>query len=296
MGHNHTHSHNNAEKNISIAFFLNAFFVIVELVGGFLTNSIAILTDALHDFGDCLSLATAWFLQKKSTQARDNKYSYGYKRFSLLGSIFLSGVLTVSSLFVLIEAAKRIATPQDVSAQGMLWMAVFGVIINGAAAFRVKRGTSLNERAVYLHIMEDVLGWVGVLVVSIVMIFVYIPALDSLLSIGISIWVLSNVYRNLRSVSKVFLQATPNDVPLDELSSKIMNIKGIVSIHDLHLWSLDGESHVMTLHIVTDEPDTTDIKAKVIVIANEYHIVHTTVEFENSKVICITNCDKKIAE
>lgn len=296
MGHNHTHSHNNAEKNISIAFFLNAFFVIVELVGGFLTNSIAILTDALHDFGDCLSLATAWFLQKKSTQARDNKYSYGYKRFSLLGSIFLSGVLTVSSLFVLIEAAKRIATPQDVSAQGMLWMAVFGVIINGAAAFRVKRGTSLNERAVYLHIMEDVLGWVGVLVVSIVMIFVYIPALDSLLSIGISIWVLSNVYRNLRSVSKVFLQATPNDVPLDELFSKIMNIKGIVSIHDLHLWSLDGESHVMTLHIVTDEPDTTDIKAKVIVIANEYHIVHTTVEFENSKVICITNCDKKIAE
>lgn len=296
MGHNHTHSHNNAEKNISIAFFLNAFFVIVELVGGFLTNSIAILTDALHDFGDCLSLATAWFLQKKSTQARDNKYSYGYKRFSLLGSIFLSGVLTVSSIFVLIEAAKRIATPQDVSAQGMLWMAVFGVIINGAAAFRVKRGTSLNERAVYLHIMEDVLGWVGVLVVSIVMIFVYIPALDSLLSIGISIWVLSNVYRNLRSVSKVFLQATPNDVPLDELSSKIMNIKGIVSIHDLHLWSLDGESHVMTLHIVIDEPDTTDIKAKVIVIANEYHIVHTTVEFENSKVICITNCDKKIAE
>lgn len=293
MGHNHTHSHNNAEKNISIVFFLNAFFVIVELVGGFLTNSIAILTDALHDFGDCLSLATAWFLQKKSTQARDNKYSYGYKRFSLLGSIFLSGVLTVSSVFVLIEAAKRIATPQDVSAQGMLWMAVFGVIINGAAAFRVKRGTSLNERAVYLHIMEDVLGWVGVLVVSIVMIFVYIPALDSLLSIGISIWVLSNVYRNLRSVSKVFLQATPDDVPLDELSSKIMNIKGIVSIHDLHLWSLDGESHVMTLHIVTDEPDTTDIKAKVIVIANEYHIVHTTVEFENSKVICITNCDKK---
>lgn len=293
MGHNHTHSHNNAKKNISIVFFLNAFFVIVELVGGFLTNSIAILTDALHDFGDCLSLATAWFLQKKSTQARDNKYSYGYKRFSLLGSIFLSGVLTVSSVFVLIEAAKRIATPQDVSAQGMLWMAVFGVIINGAAAFRVKRGTSLNERAVYLHIMEDVLGWVGVLVVSIVMIFVYIPALDSLLSIGISIWVLSNVYRNLRSVSKVFLQSTPDDVPLDELSSKIMNIKGIVSIHDLHLWSLDGESHVMTLHIVTDEPDTTDIKAKVIVIANEYHIVHTTVEFENSKVICITNCDKK---
>ena len=292
MGHNHTHSHNNAEKNISIAFFLNAFFVIVELIGGFLTNSIAILTDALHDFGDCLSLATAWFLQKKSTQLRDRKYSYGYKRFSLLGSIFLSGVLTVSSIFVLVEAFKRISTPQDVSAQGMLGIAIFGVIINGAAAFRVKQGTSLNERAVYLHIMEDVLGWIGVLAVSIVMIFVYIPALDSLLSIGISIWVLSNVYKNIRSVFKIFLQAMPDDVPLDELSSKIRSIKGIVSIHDIHLWSLDGESHVMTLHIVTDESDTANIKAQVVAIANEYHIVHTTVEFESSQTNYITNCDE----
>lgn len=294
MGHNHAHSLNNAEKNISIAFFLNAFFVIVELIGGILTNSIAILTDALHDFGDCLSLATAWFLQKKSTQARDKKYSYGYKRFSLLGSIFLSGVLTVSSVFVLIEAAKRIAAPQDVSAQGMLWMAVFGIIINGAAAFRVKRGTSLNERAVYLHIMEDVLGWVGVLIVSVVMLFIYVPALDSLLSIGISIWVLSNIYRNIRSVFKIFLQAIPDDVPLVELTSKINSIKGIASIHDLHLWSLDGESHVMTLHVVTDEADTIAIKAQIVATANKYHIVHTTVEFENSKVICATNCDKEI--
>lgn len=294
MGHNHAHS--NAEKNISIAFFLNAFFVVVEIVGGFLTNSIAILTDALHDFGDCLSLATAWFLQKKSTQARDKKYSYGYKRFSLLGSVFLSGVLTVSSVFVLVEAAKRIATPQEVSAQGMLWMAIFGVIINGAAAFRVKQGSSLNERAVYLHIMEDVLGWVGVLVVSIVMIFVYIPALDSLLSIGISLWVLSNVYKNLRSVFKIFLQATPNDVPLDELTAKISQIKGVASVHDLHLWSLDGESHVMTLHIVTDATDTTNIKAQVIAIAKDYHIVHTTVEFETCNTVCTTNCDTKISE
>lgn len=291
MGHDHAHGHGDAEKNISTAFFLNAFFVIVELVGGFLTNSIAILTDALHDFGDCLSLAMAWFLQKKSARARDKKYSYGYKRFSLLGSIFLSGVLTVSSIFVLIEAAKRIATPQDVSAQGMLWMAVFGVLINGAAAFRVKQGTSLNERAVYLHIMEDVLGWIGVLVVSAVMFFVYVPVLDPLLSIGISVWVLSNVYKNLRGVFRVLLQATP-DVPLDELSSKIKGIKGIISIHDLHLWSLDGESHVMTLHIVTDESETACIKARVIAIASEYHIVHTTIEFEGSGAVCTTNCDK----
>lgn len=293
MGHNHTHNHSNAGKNISTAFFLNAVFVVIELIGGTLTNSIAILSDALHDFGDCLSLATAWFLQKKSTQTRDSKYSYGYKRFSLLGSIFLSGVLTISSVFVLIESVKRIASPQEVNAQGMLWIAILGVIINGAAAFRVKQGSSLNEKAVFLHIMEDVLGWTGVLAVSIVMIFIYIPTLDSILSICISLWILYNVYNNLKTVFKILLQAIPSDVPLNSLQSEIAGIEGVESLHDLHIWSLDGESHVMTLHIVTDSSDTSEIKSKVISAAGKYHITHTTIEFEHSGTICTTDCDSK---
>lgn len=127
--HNHPHSHS-AGKNLATAFFLNAFFVVVEIIGGLYTNSIAILTDALHDFGDCLSIALAWGLQKKSQQGRDSRYSYGYKRFSLLGSIFLSGVLTVSSFIVVYEAVQRIITPQEVMAKGMLWVAIAGVIIN----------------------------------------------------------------------------------------------------------------------------------------------------------------------
>lgn len=290
MGHNHSH-HNNAGKNISIAFFLNAIFVIIELVGGILTNSIAILTDALHDFGDCLSLATAWFLQKKSTKGRDRIYSYGYKRFSLLGSIFLSGVLTVSSIFVLVAAVQRIASPQEVSAQGMLWMAIFGVIINGAAALRVKKGTSLNERSVYLHIMEDVLGWIGVLVVSVVMIFTDLPILDSILSIAISLWVLSNVYKNLRSVFKVLLQAVPDNISSDEIIKRISDLEGVQSIHDLHIWSLDGESHVMTLHVVTIGDDNMNIKSHIIAIASEFDIIHVTIEFEKPNTVCTTNCD-----
>lgn len=292
MGHNHSQN-NNAAKNISVAFFLNAFFVIVELVGGLLTNSIAILTDALHDFGDCLSLATAWFLQKKSSRGRDKKYSYGYKRFSLLGSIFLSGVLTVSSVFVLTEAVKRITSPQEVSAQGMLWMAIFGILINGAAALKVKKGTSLNERSVFLHIMEDVLGWVGVLIASIVMLFTDLPVLDPILSIAISIWVLSNVYKNIRSTFKVLLQATPDNVPAEELKEKILQTEDIDSIHDLHLWSLDGESHVMTLHVVTPVKNTSVIKKKLLDIASNYHITHTTIEFEQKGTDCPTSCDEE---
>ncbi|MEG1581223.1 MAG: cation diffusion facilitator family transporter [Bacteroidaceae bacterium] len=291
MAHSHTHSNSNTTKNLSVAFFLNAFFVMVELIGGLLTNSIAILSDALHDFGDCLSLAVAWILQKKSTKGRDLKYSYGYKRFSLLGSVFLSGVLSISSVFVVVEAVKRIAAPQEVDAHGMLWLAVVGVCINGAAAFRLKKGPSLNERAVFLHIMEDVLGWIAVLFVSIVMLFVHLPILDPLLSIAISLWVLSHVYKNLRDTFRVFLQATPDKIDLKELQTKIEQLPGVDSIHDLHVWTMDGMTHVMTLHVVSTERNASFVKQEVLTLGKAYHIDHVTIELEASNAECLHRCD-----
>lgn len=300
MGHNnhsHGHSHgnhsgDNASKNIWVALLLNGFFVVVEVVGGLLTNSIAILSDALHDFGDCLSLAVAWGLQKKSTKGRDSKYSYGYKRFSLLGSVFLGGVLSLSSVFVIVEAVGRITNPQSVHAQGMLWIALVGIAVNGAAALRLKRGNSLSERAVFLHIIEDVLGWVGVLVVSVVMMFVDLPVLDPILSIVISLWVLSNVYKNLRDTFKIMLQATPPDVDVDKLQNELLQLPGVESLHDLHLWTMDGNSHIMTLHLVISDIGNNGqaTKDNVIAIAKEYSIDHVTVELESSGTICTHNC------
>lgn len=300
MGHhNHSHGHShgndsgdNASKNIWVALLLNGFFVVVEVVGGLLTNSIAILSDALHDFGDCLSLAVAWGLQKKSTKGRDSKYSYGYKRFSLLGSVFLGGVLSLSSVFVIVEAVGRITNPQPVHAQGMLWIALVGIAVNGAAALRLKRGNSLSERAVFLHIIEDVLGWVGVLVVSVVMMFVDLPVLDPILSIVISLWVLSNVYKNLRDTFKIMLQATPPDVDVDKLQNELLQLPGVESLHDLHLWTMDGNSHIMTLHLVISDIGNNGqaTKDNVIAIAKEYSIDHVTVELESSGTICTHNC------
>jgi cation diffusion facilitator family transporter len=298
MGHHHNHHHNhshnhgdNATKNISVAFFLNLFFVVVEVIGGIFTNSIAILSDALHDFGDCLSLAVAWAFQKKAKQKRDHKYTYGYKRFSLLGSIFLSGVLVVSSAFVLFEAGKRLLEPQDVNAHGMLWIAIVGVIINGAAALRLKKGSSLNERAVFLHIMEDVLGWIAVLIVSIVMMFVNLPILDPILSIAISIWVLANVYRNMRDSFKIMLQATPESIDIESLEAKLREADDVISIHDLHLWTMDGESHIMTLHAVSDTTNQEQLKHDILDIAKLFHIEHVTIEIENPGIDCQHNCD-----
>ena len=294
MGHNHHHSHshgNNATKNISFAFFLNLFFVVVEVIGGLYTNSIAILSDALHDFGDCLSLAVAWAFQKKATQKRNHKYTYGYRRFSLLGSIFLAGVLVVSSAFVLFEAGKRVFEPQEVNAHGMLWIAIAGVIINGAAALRLKKGSSLNERAVFLHIMEDVLGWVAVLIASIVMMFVNLPVIDPILSIAISLWVLTNVYRNMRDTFRIMLQATPENIDLEDLAKTLLGAEGVILIHDLHLWSMDGESHIMTLHAVSNTSNPEQLKRNILDIAKTFHIDHITIEIEKPGIDCQHSCD-----
>ena len=282
-------SKENSTKNIRTAFFLNLAFAFVELIGGIITNSVAILSDAVHDFGDSISLAVAWALQKKSNKAKDDKYSYGYKRFSLLSSVILSGILLVGSILILVEAIGRLFNPQEVNAQGMLWLAILGIIVNGLAALSVKRGKTLNERAVFLHIMEDVLGWIGVLVISIVMIFVNLPILDPILSISITIWVLYNVYKNLKATFNILLQAFPKNVDVKKLTKEIEAIDNVISIHDLHIWTQDGLSHVMTLHIVAEKNYET-IKLKVRGIAKTFNIDHVTIELEDK----YSSCEEKL--
>lgn len=284
--HNHSHSHNDAAGNIATAFGLNLVFAVVEFVGGLATNSVAILSDALHDLGDSVSLGVAWVLQKRSKRGRDAKFSYGYKRFSLLGSVFLSGVLLVSSVFIVTEAVQRLFDPQSVHARGMLWLAVVGIAVNGFAAFRLRRGATLGERAVLLHLMEDVLGWIAVLVVSVVMIVWDHPAtrlLDPLLSIGITVWVLVNVRRNLRDTFRILLQGIPDAFDTGRLTADILAVEGVDGIHDLHVWSQDGVSHVMTLHVVTSgDADTAEMKKQIRAIGRSHSADHVTVEFESA--------------
>lgn len=285
--HSHSHhslSHHHATQNITLAFFLNLLFAFIELVGGLYTNSIAILSDALHDFGDSLSLGVAWYLQKISRKGRDKEYTYGYKRFSLLGALFISTVLLVGSFFVIKECVERLMHPQVANAQGMLLLALLGIVINGFAALRLMRGGSISERAVSLHMLEDLFGWVAVLVVSIVMLFVDLPILDPILSIAISLWVLYNVYKNLKETFRVFLQQAPQDVDIEQLQESLQALEGISSIHDIHLWSLDGESNVMTLHVVIAQDlsvaESHALKCRIRTLLNEKKITHATIEIE----------------
>ena len=294
MSHNHTHNHkhhSHSEKsNIGLAFFLNFFFTIIELIGGLFTNSIAIISDAVHDFGDSLSLGLAWYFQKLSKKGSTKQYSYGYKRFSLLGAIINCTMLIVGSIYILSEAIPRLFAPQETNAKGMFILAIFGIVVNGIAMLRTRKGTSINERVVSLHLLEDVLGWAAVLVGSVVIYFTGWTIIDPILSLFIACFVLSNVFKNIRLVLPILLQGTPQEIEQEIIIQKIKEIEKIANVHDLHIWSLDEGYHVLTIHVqlaaALPMEQLAALKTQIRAVLKNEKIAHATIEFEMPAEVC----------
>jgi len=291
--HTHlTHNHEN-QGNIKVAFFLNLSFTIAEIIGGLWTNSVAILSDAVHDLGDSLSLGLAWYFDAFSKKGPDEKYSFGYARFSLLAALINSLVLVGGSVLVLTRSVPRIFNPEPIDAKGMFVFAILGILINGLAVLKLKKGTSLNEKVVSWHLMEDVLGWVVILVASIVLMFVDIPILDPILSVLITIYVLFHVLKNLKEILNVFLQAVPKNFSISEIEQAIASIAGINSAHHTHIWSLEGEKNMLSTHILVNEEigngDLVRLKQEVRDLLSEKGIGHVTIETE----FCDEECKGK---
>ena len=290
MGHNHDHSHHHSEGNVKVAFFLNLSFTIIEIIGGLYTNSLAILSDALHDLGDSLSLGLSWYFQKLSKKGRTKTFSYGYKRFSLLGAIINSIVLVVGSIFILTKAIPGLFNPEETNVQGMLYLSILGIVVNGAAVLKLRKGESLNEKVVSLHLLEDVLGWVAVLIGSIIMMFTDAPFIDPLLSVLISIFVLYNVYKNLRKSMLVILQGIPEEISIDDIRQKLKDMPEVTDIHDCHAWSMDGQYNILTIHLQLDQDYRLSEQAKLKEIARtklkDESINHITIEFEGQDENC----------
>ena len=289
MGHDH-HHHHGSSNNLKLAFFLNAAFTIFELIGGFYVNSVAIISDAVHDLGDTLSLGTSWYLQNKSRKGRNYRFSFGYKRFSLLGALINSLVLLVGSVYVITEAISRLVEPEYSDAGGMLLFAIFGVAVNGFAAWKLSKGTSINEKVVSWHLIEDVLGWVAVLIVAIVLHFYNTPYLDPALSLLITLYILYNVFKRLKETLFIFLQGVPKEINLEEIEQKLKSIPQIASLHHTHLWSLEGTDHVFTTHIklnnITQFQQLLDVKRSVKDVLQEYKFDHYTIETELDEETC----------
>ena len=275
---------NNARRNIRAAFFLNLVFTVAEIIGGFYTNSMAILADALHDLGDSLSLGLSWYFAKISDKKPSATFTYGYKRFSLLAALVNGIVLLGGSIFILAEAVPRLIHPEHANAQGMFVFALFGVAVNGAAVWRLKSGKTMNERVVALHLMEDVLGWVAVLIISVVMVFKDIPILDPILSVLITFYILWNVFGNLKKTVFLFLQSVPEEISVTAVEEELQKLPHIRQVHHTHVWSQDGEHNILTTHLILAEdlpwPQVNDLKEKARARLKELGIGHATIEVE----------------
>ena len=291
MSGGHDHHHHGSSDNLRVAFFLNLGFTILEIIGGFWTNSIAILTDAVHDLGDSISLGLAWYFDKLSLHERTPRHTFGYRRFRLLGGLITGVMLLLGLGFVLYHAVGRLTDPQEVRAPGMLALAVLGVLFNGAAVLRMKSGTSLTEKLVSWHLIEDTLGWFAVLIGAGIMVIWDVPIVDPILSIGISLIVLWNVGRNLKKVFSVLLQAAPDSFDAETFEADVLAIDGIESVHHIHCWSIDGESHVLSAHLVLNESagDTAEIKSRVRDLVDTHDFEHITLETERPGDLCPQN-------
>lgn len=300
--HTCAHGHDSAQgggahihpvvKNLWVAFFLNLAFTILEFIGGWFTNSVAILSDAVHDLGDSIAIGAALVLEKKSLAGRSRNYTYGKRRFSVLATVITSLVLVGGSVGIVVNAVPRFMEPQEVNSAGMFVLAILGIAFNGAAVLRLKRSknNSLNQKAVMLHLLEDVLGWIAVCMGGVVMYFTDWYWIDPMLSLGIAAYVSFNAVRNLISASRILLQVAPDAFDAQKITEKLLKIPEVEGVHDMHCWTMDGEKNVLTLHVVTQPLLPTEkleaIKAKCLHIIAHEGAYHTTLQMETTLEKC----------
>ncbi len=267
------------EKNIFIAFLLNVTFSVFEFIGGVITGSVAILSDAVHDLGDAASIGVSFFLERKSKKRPDGTYTYGYARYSVLGSTITTLILLVGSAVVIYNAIHRIITPTAIHYNGMILFAVVGVAVNFIAAFVTREGDSLNQKAVNLHMLEDVLGWAVVLVGAVVMRFTDIAIIDPIMSIGVAVFIFVNAVKTFKESLDVFLEKTPHGISVAEIQHHVAEIDGVLDVHHIHVWTLDGQTNYATMHVVTNA-DAHEIKHSIREELAEHGIAHVTLELE----------------
>ena len=273
------------EKNILIAFILNLAFSVFEFLGGIFTGSVAIISDAVHDVGDAASIGISFFLERKSNRKPDKKYTYGYVGYSVIGGFITTLILFIGSLAIIYNSISKIITPTPINYNGMIIFAIIGILVNFTAAILTHKGHSINQKAVNLHMLEDVLGWIVVLIGAIIMNFTNLYIIDPIMSIGVAIFILINSIKNLKEVLELLLNKTPHNIDINDLKKHIYEIQGITGVHHIHVWSIDGYNNYATMHIVTNENQYV-IKKKVREKLNEHGIFHATLELEDDNEIC----------
>ena len=287
-GHDHTAGANS--RSLTIALALTGTFLVAELVGAWLFNSLALLSDAAHMFTDAAALAIALAAIRIGRRPADNKRTYGYRRFEILAAAFTALLLFAVAAYVLYEGIQRFVTPQEVQSLGMLAVAAVGLIIN-IIAMRVLAGgkdESLNVKGAYLEVWADMLGSLGVIGAAVLIYFTNWSWVDPVVAIGIGLWVLPRTWILLRDTTNILLQGVPRGVDLAAVRSAIADASGVAEVHDLHLWSIAGDDLSLTAHVVLAEEATAEpIRLAVAEMLHaQFDISHATLQMESTSDPC----------
>ncbi len=277
------------DKSILLAFILNLAFSVFEFIGGIITGSVAIVSDAVHDTGDAVSIGISYIFEKKSKKQPNCKYTYGYLRYSVIGGSITGIILIIGSLITIYNAISKIITPTDINYNGMIIFAVIGVCVNLCAALITRGQGSMNQKAVNLHMLEDVLGWLVVLAGAVVMRLTNIAVIDPIMSICVSVFILICACMNIKEILDLLLEKTPRNIDIDEIKERIEKIEGVIQVHHVHVWSLDEQNNCATMHVVTDR-DTHEVKESIKLELAKHGIGHVTIETENQNEHCCDKC------
>ncbi|MGX4713990.1 cation diffusion facilitator family transporter [Streptococcus cristatus] len=244
-----------SSRNMTIAFLLNFSFAIIEFIFGLLFHSSAVLADAIHDTGDALAIGLSTLFEKISTKKEDREYTLGYKRYSLLGALLTSVILLIGSTLIIVENVPKLFAPERVNYDGMLILGIVAIIVNTAASRVVSHGHSHNEFILSLHFLEDILGWLAVILVSLILRFTDWYFLDPLLSLVIAGFILSKALPKFWETIQIFLDHVPSDVDLTQLYQEIAVLENVRAITQLNVWTTDGLEKYAMLHICLENPN-----------------------------------------
>ncbi|MDO6449409.1 cation diffusion facilitator family transporter [Oceanobacillus profundus] len=256
MGHGHDHTHGANKRVLLISLFIITTYMIVEVIGGYLTNSLALLADAGHMLSDAISLAIALIAFKLGEKVASKSKTFGYKRFEILAAVLNGVTLIIIALFIFYEAIERFANPPEVATTGMLIISIIGLAINILVAWIMMRGAdvegNLNMRGAYLHVLSDMLGSVGAIVAALLIMFFGWGWADPLASVIVAFLVLRSGYYVTKAAIHVLMEGTPQNVNVNDVIQTIEKVKGIQSIHDLHIWTITSGLNALSCHVVVD--------------------------------------------
>ena len=289
MAHDHgSHAHNHAaganSKMLAIALGLTTTFLIAELIGSFVFNSLALLSDAAHMFTDSAALAIALAAVKIGQRPADDARTFGYRRFEILAAAFNALLLFGVACYVLVEGIGRFFEPTEVQSTGMLIVAAVGLVVNFIAMKLLSAGKeqSLNIKGAYLEVWADMLGSIGVIVGALVIMLTGWQWVDPLVAIGIGLWVLPRTWILLKHTIQILLEGVPRGIDLADLRAAIAATPGVAGVHDLHVWSLSGDDHSLSTHVELSEgADFEAVRTAVArTLHDNYHIEHATIQVE----------------